>query len=597
MIVKWLTTAAILAFLSFASCVNAARVLYVTDVGHEDHEVTLADRLAALACQGLMNRKDGTETTSVEEDEIAVYTLKGGWDVEWLETAMEQDPTWEQTVLSNKQFINEVCAARNFGKLLYSKELHHEIIPQLITIAGVLDAVPLDVDTGMELDPAWAEHEVAFDALATFPEVSELLATQFVFDTYGHLTTGVAMMNPGWRQPDDLHPLDHELVRDPDVGLADYIIKERVFNFFLWSGCVPLTDDHALMTRMMTDPSMSWKKPVEVFGYNDAVHFFGSIFEAETNCIAEHNMGQVASSGINNFSFFNRKESLESGEELLEYLGALKQTRQDVADGKLVYDPTKTYMTFIVGDGDNIAFMKGGRRGWMKERVLSCAPTGQCPFPLAFSMSPHLPYLAPDWLRWYYQQINTTGTDVIVQPPSGHLYAYPGMMGYEMQTNFMEQSNQDCEILSARGTVHWEWFYNWATTLDTYFPKFVGQNSCLNSFFLTNVPYNFLPPFPDHYIVLGGEIFVFKPREWRGTNADGAPPFSEGNYLTEAEMAAEINGYEPGSVAHLYLTSDGGMNLATLSTMVGMLDPERVKVVNHEELTEMARQRSAYLDI
>merc|ERR1711973_930246 len=81
-----------------------------------------------------------------------------------------------------------------------------------------------------------------------------------------------------------------------------------------------------------------------------------------------------------------------------------------------------------------------------------------------------------------------------------------------------------------------------------------GQNSCLNSFFLTNVPYNFLPPFPDNYIALDQEIFVFKPREWRGTNADGAPPFSEGNYLTEAEMAAEINGYDPGTVAHLYLT-------------------------------------------
>ena len=302
---KWVTTAAILSFLSFASSVNAARVLYVTDIGHEDHDVSLGDQLAALACQGLMNRKDETTTTSVEEDEIAVYTLKEGWDVEWLETAMEQDPTWEQTVLPKEQFINEVCAARNFPKLLYSKDLHHEIIPQLITLAGVLDAVPLDVDTGMELDPAWAEHEVAFDALASFTEVSELQATQFVFDTYGHLTTGVAMMNPGWRQPDDLHPLDHELVRDPSVGLADYIIKERVFNFFLWSGCVPRTDDHALMTRMMTDPNMSWKKPVEVFGYNDAVHFFGSIFEAETNCIAEHNMGQVASSGINNFSFFN----------------------------------------------------------------------------------------------------------------------------------------------------------------------------------------------------------------------------------------------------------------------------------------------------
>ena len=38
---------------------------------------------------------------------------------------------------------------------------------------------------------------------------------------------------------------------------------------------------------------------------------------------------------------------------------ALHQTRQDIADGTLIYDPEITYMNFIVGDGDNIAFMKG----------------------------------------------------------------------------------------------------------------------------------------------------------------------------------------------------------------------------------------------
>ena len=52
------------------------------------------------------------------------------------------------------------------------------------------------------------------------------------------------------------------------------------------------------MTRIMTDPTTSWTKPVEVFGYNDAVHFFGSIFEAETNCISAHNMGQVRSAAL-----------------------------------------------------------------------------------------------------------------------------------------------------------------------------------------------------------------------------------------------------------------------------------------------------------
>ena len=43
----------------------------------------------------------------------------------------------------------------------------------------------------------------------------------------------------------------------------------------------------------LSSPDTQWTEPLEVFGYNDAVHFFGSIFEAETNCIEEHNMGQV----------------------------------------------------------------------------------------------------------------------------------------------------------------------------------------------------------------------------------------------------------------------------------------------------------------
>ena len=574
MVHHWLTVC-VAAWL--AGLATASR-LYVTDIGYEDSGVSTAGKLAVLACQGLMNRNNGTGT----KEQTAVYTIKERWDQLWLQTALEQDPSWELVVLPSSDFLADVCARQNFSKLLYSKERHHEIIPQLVTLAGVLDAIPLDIDSAMDQIPSWMDHEVAFDADATFSQVSELVATEFVFDNYGHLTSGVSMMNPGWKQLDDLHPLDHELVRDPNVGLADYIIKERIFNFFLYTGCVPLTEDHALMTRMMTDPRMSWKKPVEVMGYNDAVALFGGdIFEAETNCIAEHNMGQVASSGINNFSFFNRRDSIESSEDLEEYLGALLQTRQDIAEGKLVYNSNTTYMTLVVGDGDNIAFMKGGRRGWMEERVRSCleSETGLCSFPLAFSMSPHLPYLAPDWLHWYYQQANTTG-DVIVLPPSGHLYAYPGMMDDLTQTAFMESTNRDCGIMSATASVHWEWFYSWATTFETYFPKYVGTNSCVTSFFATNVPYNFPTNvfWDDHYRQLGGEVFVFKPREWRGTNKDGAPPFSDQNYLSEEEMAAEINSYSAGSVSHLYLTSDGGMNLPTLYKMVGLLGGH-VKVV------------------
>ena len=468
---------------------------------------------------------------------------------------------------------------------------------------GVLDSIPLDLDSGMD---TWIDHDVAFDVfeiLNLYP--TELDATKFIFTNFAHLTTGVSMMNPGWKQKDDLHPIQHELVKDPDVGFADYIVKERIFNFYLYSGCVPTTEAHNLMRKMMSDPRTSWKKPVEVFGYNDAIHVFGSLFEAETNCIPEHNMGQVASSGQNNFSFFNKKTAIQNPDYLKKYLEALLKTRQEIANGSIIYNPNNTYMTFIIGDGDNVAFMKGGRRGWMEERTKFCNQSPEkCNYPLSWSISPHLVYLAPDWLDWYYARANETGQDVFVLPPSGHLYSYPGMMNNDsIQNSFIERTQQDCQLLSSTSSVHWEWFYGWKPAFDIYFPKYAlsyGANDsehCVRSFFATNVPYNFYPtpiqwPLNEHFRTLNGDVIVFKPREWRGTNKDDAPIFGENNYLTEEEMAAEINGYNKGSVSHLYLTSDGGIELSTLYKMVDMLD-DHVKIVNHEELTEMARQKSS----
>ena len=65
----------------------------------------------------------------------------------------------------------------------------------------------------------------------------------------------------------------------------------------------------------------------------------------------------------------------------------------------------------------------------MLDRIQECEENGPgCDFPLSWSISPHLLYLAPDWLHWYYQLANQTGHDVFVLPPSGHLYAYPGKL-------------------------------------------------------------------------------------------------------------------------------------------------------------------------
>lgn len=55
----------------------------------------------------------------------------------------------------------------------------------------MLGAVPLDTDTQLDLSPAWRDRPVAFNAAQTFPEVSEVVATQYVFDNYGRNTTGL----------------------------------------------------------------------------------------------------------------------------------------------------------------------------------------------------------------------------------------------------------------------------------------------------------------------------------------------------------------------------------------------------------------------
>ena len=45
-----------------------------------------------------------------------------------------------------------------------------------------------------------------------------------------------------------------------------------------------------------------------VYGYDDSFPIAGGdTFEAETDCNKEHNMGQVASDGLNNLGFFARK--------------------------------------------------------------------------------------------------------------------------------------------------------------------------------------------------------------------------------------------------------------------------------------------------
>ena len=165
----------------------SGRKLYIVDIGHEASDVTLGEKLAVLACQGLMNRVDEGEES---QEEIAIYTMKDNWDKLWLDTILDIEADWELVPFTVMEYLEQVCDKQGFQKIIYSKEAHHELIPEIITVAGVLSAVPLDTDSGLDQMSTWSDHEVVFDAFTEFSNFTELDATRYIFEHYSTMTTG-----------------------------------------------------------------------------------------------------------------------------------------------------------------------------------------------------------------------------------------------------------------------------------------------------------------------------------------------------------------------------------------------------------------------
>lgn len=242
----------------------------------------------------------------------------------------------------------------------------------------------------------------------------------------------------------------------------------------------------------------------------------------------------------------------------------------------------------------------------MKDRVAHCAEDKSkrgC-FPLTWTVSPHLLYLAPDWLRWYYNQSYATSHDYFLLPPSGHTYSYPGMMQPENQQTFVKLTEEDAQLLNTSGAVAWEFMGYWHHAINEYFPRY-SDNNVVRGLFGVNVPY-MIPiaefGFHEQFKVLGknSNVVLFRPNEWRGSkdcskqSAVSAAICRE-NFKNATEMSAHINGFKPGTVAAFYTTSDGGMNMQLIYDTVKLLE-DRVEIVNQEVIVEMALASARHAD-
>jgi hypothetical protein len=525
--------------------------------------LTWQEQFSVRTCSGLINR-------NVSKPAYIVQNMN---DI-WLQVLYN---VTTPTLTPVTSFLN-TCLEIYGGKyILYNAHTQQSLVPELMTLAGVLGAVPFDTSVSKSL-PSSATV-LAFDGTVSFKDFQPIDATRYVYQHHLNATTGMAKLNPGYAGqgcpgPSCFHP---NITRGPSLGLTDYIVYAKLFNTYLTEGCLPFTKENALLKTIVQESS--WPKPVRVMGYdNSFVVEGGDFFEAETLCDLNVGMGQVASAGTANLAYYTQKAPRVTSPLPFNPTPATS------------FNKSKTYIAFVVGDGDNLDYIFGNeRRAWIEERLEMCA-NKQCSYPLLWTMSPHMLYLAPDVVRWYGDQLLQTQTDRFALPPSGDLYSYPELFPEKDQDTHVRNTERDAYLLSTSVTTDWEWASRWNKALESFFPKYATAG-IITSLVTVNTPYN-IPTFAfgdDLYKVCntkicmkgaggdGNKTVVFRPHEWRGTRGSTIPWANEEN-LNVSAMAAEINGYAPGSVSAVYLTSDGGGNLQDIDALVNVLD-EHVEVV------------------
>ena len=524
-------------------------------VVHVDAAVAPPAQLAVYACAGLHNRSAPA----------SVYVDADPHDLTWL-TELGIAPS---TTVSAADFLTS-CATAFPACVRYDYKSQQALLPNVLTAAAALGALPLDASVGACASPV-------LDAVAVLADKSTpAAATQYVFEKYGAQMTGLAMLDPGYdQQPKD--PSSPAITRDMKPALVDFVFAQKLFVVFLVNGCIDGNPENAVLSGIVN--AGRWPTPLAVYGYNDSWNVAGGdLYEAQTRCLASRNMGAIASEA-GNLSFFSTRAPPITG------WGAVVQNEPDRA----TYDPGKTYVAFVVGDGDNIQYMMTTRHDWFGQRVADCAASACAP--LTWSISPHLARLAPDLLAWYYDQSHRSGRDYFVLPPSGHLYAYPTSLAADSQDRFVDATENDACILGLTGTVHWDWAGTWADAEEKLVPKYARTGGAIRGVFPVNVPYLF-PTFTwwpeDQYSEVltgsdGGKVALFRPREWRGVDNDGDP-----NRLSPQKMADTLGALPKGTVTWVYMTSDGGLTLENSFLAVSKLLPAHVMLVSTDSAATLA---------
>ena len=278
----------------------------------------------------------------------------------------------------------------------------------------------------------------------------------------------------------------------------DYIVKERLFNVYLLTGHTRHRQA-ALVARMRFDTAggNNWPRPIPVWGYDDTLPRRGRPVRGrdglqpgsttwvrsrpaarEQPCVLFHGPPGRANRPMEKRPSPGASEMALAAKGADASSGAPPRRRRSNSAGM-------RHILVLVSSSSSsssvrpVAHVRGGDHRRRRQAEIqpssrargetgcSSAATGalwgrgrddpslDC-FPLVWSLSPRLATAAPGMLQWYYEQAQANrGPDSFALPPSGHLYAYPGMMPDEAQAAFAERTERRrCRTLDTSAVVH-----------------------------------------------------------------------------------------------------------------------------------------------
>jgi hypothetical protein len=144
---------------------------------------TPATQLAALACAGLLNRDENPDSVAGP-----AYVVMGSgfiqpgvtnvtYDLLWLSQLNITQPAYSSVAQLKQRCLCNASVAK--GYIRYNWTAQMSLVPLIITLAGVLDAVPLEDSSPFRLGAA-----LVLDATSAFASLTTLAAaTEWVFDT------------------------------------------------------------------------------------------------------------------------------------------------------------------------------------------------------------------------------------------------------------------------------------------------------------------------------------------------------------------------------------------------------------------------------